>query len=115
MLRSIGTMTVTGMLTVVSSMAISCALAYCTVNADVIVSTIGLITFASISPPVLGYDCGAGTGAGIGDIGPVGGDVGNGEGAGEGIAVPIGAGAAPAAAPACVKSILAACCPPDKG
>src|ERR687894_3170844 len=116
MLRSIGTMTVTGMLTVVSSMAISCALAYCIVNVDVRVSTIGLITFASISPPVLGYDCGAGTGAGIGDICPVcGGDAGIGDGAGIGLAVPIGAGAAPAAAPACVKSILAACCPPDKG
>src|SRR5918992_4209661 len=111
-------MTVTGMLTVVSSMLISCALAYCIVDVDVRVSTIGLVTsFANISPPALGYDCGAGTGAGIGDIGPVcGGDAGIGGGAGIGLAVPIGAGVVPpAAAPACVKSILAACCPPDKG
>jgi hypothetical protein len=36
-------MTVTGILIVVSSMPMSCASAYCTVNADVIVSTIGLI------------------------------------------------------------------------
>src|SRR5918997_5700490 len=99
---SIGTMTVTGILTVVSSMAISCALAYCIVNADVRVSTSGLIAFASISPPELGYNCGAGAGAGAG--------------AGIGLAVPVGAGvAAPPAVPVCVKSILAACCPPDKG
>src|SRR5918999_400262 len=113
---SIGTMTVTGILTVVSSMAISCALAYCIVNADVRVSTSGLIAFASISPPELGYNCGAGAGAGIGDICPVCGGAGTGAGAGIGLAVPVGAGvAAPPAVPICVKSILAACCPPDKG
>src|ERR687894_2935366 len=104
MLRSIGTMTVTGMLTVVSSMAISCALAYCIVDFDVRVSTIGLITFASISPPALGYDCGAGTGAGIGDIGPVcGGGVGIGGGGGIRLFVFLrGGGVPPPAAPAFV-------------
>jgi hypothetical protein len=67
MLRSIGTMSVIGTLTVVSSIPIigSCALAYCTVKADVIVSTNGLImmfvnTAATPSLLVGGwYDCGA--------------------------------------------------------
>src|ERR687897_1425691 len=105
-------MTVTGILTVVSSILISCALAYCNANANVIASTIGLIaSLAGISPPVLGYDCGAG--AGIGDTVPVGGA---GTGEGIGLAVPIGDGVVPpAAAAGCVKSILAACCPPDRG
>ena len=105
MLRSIGTMTVIGIFTVVSSTLISCALAYCTVKADVKVSTIGLIIFVNISPPLLGYDCGAG--AGIGDMVAAGGA---GAGPGIGLAIPVGGAPAP-----CVKSILAPCCPPDKG
>jgi hypothetical protein len=86
MLRSMGTMTVTGMFMVVSSTLISCASACCIVKDDVIMSTIGLIAFVTL----LGYDCGAGAG----------------------LAIPDGVGAAPAP---CVKSILAPCCPPDRG
>src|SRR5918994_1970355 len=107
MLRSIGTIAVIGMLTVVSSIPISCASAYCTVKADVIVSTNGLIMMfvnTAAAPSLLGgYDCGAGAGIGVIVSVPVGGGV---DGA---------AAAPPPPALDCVKSILAPCCPPDKG
>jgi hypothetical protein len=97
-------MTVIGILTVVSSTLISWASTYCNIKADAKVSTIGLKIYVNTSPSFLGYDCGAG--AGIGDMVVAG-------GAGMGLAIPVG-GTVVAPAP-CVKSILAACCPPDKG